>query len=92
MPMLRGINRLSWLVLLLSMPWMLIAPLPPGGGTVLAVAFHYVLCYALGVGIARLCGSRRTSRPVARVPEPVRIRRIVLEEVTPYNERTDHAR
>ena len=58
-------------------------------------------------GLARLCGYGRPAVPEVLDPEsPVRIRRVILEEVspydqarrivhedvTPYDERTDHAR
>jgi hypothetical protein len=90
MTLLRWGHRLSWLALMTSILWMMVLPGYPGSGLVFAAAFHYVLVYALGVGLARLYGYRR--RPVALAPEPVRIRRMVLEEISPYNERTGHAR
>jgi hypothetical protein len=95
MMLLRVLHRLSWLVFLSVFLWTFAVRLPPHGSLILSLTLWYILVYWLCLGIRRLCGYGRTPvvRPTASLaPEPVRIRRIVLEDITPYDERTGHAR
>ena len=105
--LLRVLYGLSWAILFGMFVWMFVWPVPPYAIEIVCLAFYYLAAYWIIRGIARLCGYGRPAVPAVLDPEsPVRIRRVILEEVspydqarrivhedvTPYDERTDHAR
>lgn len=106
---LRALYGLSWAILFGAFVLMFVVPLPEVTLVIVCLAFYYLAAYWVLRGLGRLCGYGRPTTPEVLAPEPpVLIRRVIFEEVTPYdeaqpqrrivredvtldNERTDHA-
>ena len=79
------LSMLSWAALLAGVVGMLLFPIFPYPGIVMAIAVYYLVgCWLIRM-LGWLCGFSQAVGPVIVPPAPVRIRRVILEEITPYD-------